>query len=493
MPFGPDVTAGQFPTELPASALVVRPTRRPRAGAEAAPARARAALRRRLVLPCDALVALVASAALLRGEGPVALRPLDAAVALLWVCVLAGSRAYDASPVTFGAEDVRRALRAGLAITAAGLALLHVRADDTEAVRLLLLAAVTSSAAIVERWLATEGIDLVSRRTPPTVRVVVTGQRRAAQRLVSELRTTRSRFDVVAVCVTGSARTDAFDVPVTSGLPSLSSSVAEHRADAVIVVPSRHLDPRRLRRLGWELEGAGTHLFVATGLADVGPSRASIDHTGAVPLLHVEHAALRGVRRTAKEIWERLAAALVLAALTPALLTLALVVRLDSKGPALFRQTRIGKDGAPFTMLKFRTMTIDAEQRKAALAPSVSSGSVLFKLQDDPRVTRVGRLLRRYSLDELPQLLNVVRGDMALVGPRPPLPCEVELYDLDTRRRLAVTPGLTGLWQVSGRSDLSWEESVRLDLRYVENWSIGLDLRILCRTVKAVLGHHGAY
>jgi exopolysaccharide biosynthesis polyprenyl glycosylphosphotransferase len=485
MPFGPDANGAQFPTELTAPAMVLRPARRLRAAAATPPVRARADLRRRLVLPCDALVALVASAALLRSETPASLRPLDAVVALLWVCVLAGARAYDARPASFGAEDVRRALRAGLAITAAGVALLHVRADDTEAVRLLVLAAVTSSAAIAERWLATEGFDFVSRRTPTAVRVVVTGDRRATQRMVAELRSTRSRFDVVAVCVTGPARAEAFDVPVTTGLGSLRSSVVEHRADAVIVVPCRHLDPQRLRRLGWELEGADTQLFVATGLADVGPARTSLGHAGAVPLLHVEHAALGGARRRA--------AALVLAVLTPALLTLALVVRLDSKGPALFRQTRVGKDGTPFTMLKFRTMTVDAEQRRATLTASNSSGSVLFKLRDDPRVTRVGRVLRRYSLDELPQLLNVVRGEMALVGPRPPLPCEVELYDLDTRRRLAVTPGLTGLWQVSGRSDLSWEESVRLDLRYVETWSIGLDLRILCRTVNAVLGHHGAY
>jgi exopolysaccharide biosynthesis polyprenyl glycosylphosphotransferase len=207
----------------------------------------------------------------------------------------------------------------------------------------------------------------------------------------------------------------------------------------------------------------------------------------------VTHPPLDGTRRTLKDVIERIVAALGLLVLTPALVAVSLLVWMDSPGPALFRQTRMGRNGVLFTMLKFRTMHGGAEEQRAELSPLLTGDSVLFKLRDDPRTTRVGRVLRRYSLDELPQLVNVLRGDMALVGPRPPLPEEVAKYHPDVHRRLAVKPGITGLWQVSGRSDLSWEESVRLDLRYVDNWSLGLDVAILARTLGAVLQHRGAY
>ena len=195
----------------------------------------------------------------------------------------------------------------------------------------------------------------------------------------------------------------------------------------------------------------------------------------------------------AKQLGERTVAAAGLVLLAPLILLLAALVRMESSGPAVFRQTRIGKDGVPFTMLKLRTMCADAAELQASLSARTPAELMMFKMHADPRITRLGRFLRTYSLDELPQLVNVVRGQMALVGPRPALPCEVERYDADTFRRLAVTPGMTGLWQVSGRSDLSWEESVRLDLRYVDDWTPGLDLRILARTAGAVVGHRGAY
>lgn len=198
--------------------------------------------------------------------------------------------------------------------------------------------------------------------------------------------------------------------------------------------------------------------------------------------------------RTAKSIGERAAAAVLLLLVLPLLVLLVLAIRLDSRGAAVFRQRRVGKDGAHFTMLKLRTMRSDAEALRGSLDDvNESEGGVLFKVKADPRVTRVGRVLRRISLDELPQLVNVVRGDMALIGPRPALPEEVAHYDAKASRRLAVKPGLTGLWQVSGRSDLSWEESIRLDLEYVDNWSPALDLTILRRTAGAVLGRRGAY
>jgi exopolysaccharide biosynthesis polyprenyl glycosylphosphotransferase len=190
---------------------------------------------------------------------------------------------------------------------------------------------------------------------------------------------------------------------------------------------------------------------------------------------------------------DRAAAALALLSLMPVLLLIALAVRLDSPGPVLYRQERIGVNGRGFTILKFRSMSVDADCLLAELLYRNEGGGLLFKMRRDPRVTRVGRWLRRFSLDELPQLFNVLGGSMSLVGPRPPLPAEVERYDSSVSRRLLVKPGLTGLWQISGRSDLSWEEAVRLDLRYVENWSLALDALILVKTVRAVVSSSGAY
>jgi lipopolysaccharide/colanic/teichoic acid biosynthesis glycosyltransferase len=203
---------------------------------------------------------------------------------------------------------------------------------------------------------------------------------------------------------------------------------------------------------------------------------------------------LSGPARLLTDLCQRAAAAFIIALISPLLLALAVLVRATSRGPALFRQHRVGLNGAEFTCLKFRTMVVDAEARQAEVAHlNEMRDGPLFKISKDPRLTRIGGVLRRYSLDELPQLLNVVGGSMALVGPRPPLPAEAALYSDDMRRRLAVKPGLTGLWQVSGRSTLSWAESVRLDLSYVENWSPGLDAMILLRTTSAVVRKEGAF
>jgi exopolysaccharide biosynthesis polyprenyl glycosylphosphotransferase len=383
----------------------------------------------------------------------------------------------------------RPVVRAGLGVAFVGLLMAATRVPIGPG-EVTAFVVVSSAATTVRRAV---GTALRAHSPAKATRVVVVGHGHGVRRMLAELSTSGSCFTAVAVCLTGTSRPDEFDVPVSHGLRGLRSCVAGSEADAVVVVPCRHVHPARVRRLGWELEGTGTHLFVATGLLELGRTRATLESSGSLPLVHVRQAELRGPRRLAKQVWERAAAGLALLVLAPLLLVLAALVRLESDGPALFRQTRVGRDGRTFTMLKLRTMCADAERRRAALVPLADDETLLFKLREDPRITRIGRFLRRYSLDELPQLVNVVRGEMALVGPRPPLPDEVDRYDDDTRRRLAVTPGLTGLWQVSGRSDLSWEESVRLDLRYVENWSLGLDATILARTVRAVLGHRGAY
>jgi exopolysaccharide biosynthesis polyprenyl glycosylphosphotransferase len=249
----------------------------------------------------------------------------------------------------------------------------------------------------------------------------------------------------------------------------------------------------RLRELAWELEKTGTDLCVAPALLDVAGPRTTIRPVAGLPLLHVDHPEFTGTKQVIKDAFDKLVGLSALALTAPVFLFVTLIIRLDDGGPAFFRQTRVGRDGRGFTVYKFRTMVMDAEQRKAELAASNDHDGVLFKMRKDPRITKVGTWLRRWSLDELPQLLNVVRGDMSLVGPRPALPDEAARYGDYVRRRLVVKPGLTGLWQVNGRSDLSWEESVRLDLRYVENWSLVLDLQILWKTLSAVWRGSGAY
>ena len=283
-------------------------------------------------------------------------------------------------------------------------------------------------------------------------------------------------------------------VHVLGALDHVPAVLDNVRADAVIVASTSDTAATWVRRLAWQLEGTDIELLVVPGLVEVAPDRLTIRPTQTLPLVQVREPVYRGVRRVAKSAFDRAVAATLLVLGSPLLLGIAVAVRVTSPGPALYRQTRIGVRGRTFHVLKFRSMVVDADARLADLTAARDAGDgVLFKMRQDPRITTVGRHLRRLSLDELPQLVNVLRGDMSLVGPRPHLPSEVEFYGDEVQRRLLVKPGVTGLWQVSGRSDLSWEESVELDVRYVDNWSLGRDLGILWRTVRAVLSSSGAY
>ncbi|SDZ09252.1 exopolysaccharide biosynthesis polyprenyl glycosylphosphotransferase [Geodermatophilus africanus] len=301
---------------------------------------------------------------------------------------------------------------------------------------------------------------------------------------------------VIGCCLpTGTdARTDAFNgLPVLGGLDEVATVVRRYEVDTVAVLPCPELDGSALRRLGWDLEDTDAELLLAPAVTEVAGPRVRIRPVAGLPLLHMERPELTGVRRLTKEAFDRTSAALGIVFLLPVLLGLAAAVKVTSSGPVLFRQERVGRDGRTFSMLKFRSMVVGADRMADDLADESDGNGVLFKKKADPRVTHVGRVLRRYSLDELPQLINVVRGNMSLVGPRPPLRSEVERYGYDMHRRFLVKPGLTGLWQVSGRSDLSWDDSVRIDVRYVENWSLTFDFMILWKTVGAVLRGSGAY
>nr|WP_253945549.1 sugar transferase [Nocardioides sp. zg-DK7169] len=348
------------------------------------------------------------------------------------------------------------------------------------------MVAVTTTASVLARALVALG--------RPPLRVVLAGD---ATVVASSALAWRARRDVHVVgAVVVQDEADLLE-PDVLGLPVSSDPGAAEAwgADTVVLLPGAAVGPRALERLCWRLEASPVRVAVAwDGLLDgVDRHRVRMGWSGGSAFAVVDRSRPPLAVRAAKAAFDRLAALALLALATPVLALLALVVRLDSPGPAFFRQVRVGKDGRPFTMYKLRTMVSDAEAVRASVAHADQGAGVLFKIHRDPRVTRAGRVLRRTSLDELPQLLNVVRGEMSLVGPRPALPGEVEGYDERTRRRLAVRPGLTGLWQVSGRSDLGWEESVGLDLRYTDNVTLGRDLGICLRTVRAVTSRRGAY
>jgi exopolysaccharide biosynthesis polyprenyl glycosylphosphotransferase len=281
-------------------------------------------------------------------------------------------------------------------------------------------------------------------------------------------------------------------VPVVGDLSSVNSAVRSFGYRVVAVAPSPGWGPRRLHELAWQLEGTNTELAVNPGLMEIAGPRMHITPVDGLPLVRLTQPKFSGGKRLLKDALDRVGAAIVIVMIAPLLIGLALAVRSDG-GPAFFLQERVGVGGKRFRMVKFRSMRVNADREVALLASHNEGAGPLFKMRVDPRVTRIGAVLRRYSLDELPQLFNVLTGSMSLVGPRPPLPREVLAYGDDARRRLLVRPGMTGLWQVSGRSELSWQETVRLDLRYVENWSVTLDLAIMWKTVNAVIRGRGAY
>ncbi|WP_448809194.1 sugar transferase [Agromyces bauzanensis] len=327
-------------------------------------------------------------------------------------------------------------------------------------------------------------------------RAVLMGERQKCEHVAEQIaRDGQSGIVLVgALTERGSSQHElAPGVPVLGEFSGLSRALAEARADTVIFTGADTIDPRGMRQLGWELEATSTNLIVAPALTDVAGPRIHARPVAGLPLIQVDYPEFSGRKYAAKRAFDLVVSLLALVVLSPVFLVIAVLVRRDSPGPALFTQERVGLNGERFRMLKFRSMVTDAETQLPTLLDRSDGNGVLFKLKSDPRVTRIGAVLRRYSLDELPQLVNVLLGDMSLVGPRPPLASEVERYDEWTRRRLLVRPGITGLWQTQGRSDLSWEDSVRLDLYYVENWSLTGDIIILYRTARSVVRAQGAY
>jgi exopolysaccharide biosynthesis polyprenyl glycosylphosphotransferase len=332
-------------------------------------------------------------------------------------------------------------------------------------------------------------------------RVLVVGSRPAVKDLVRSLaRDPASGYEVVGACVPGPRFREAIEVAGVGSVhiygdeTNVVDALAQTGCDAVALTATERLDGRGIRNLSWDLEKLDVDLMVAPGVVDVAGPRLTMRPVAGLPLIHVEKPQYNGAKRFQKRAFDMVFSGVVLLVGLPMLIVVAVAVKLTSSGPVFYRSERIGLDGQPFQMIKFRTMVEGADRMVEALAEfNDSDGGVLFKIRSDPRVTPVGRILRRYSIDELPQFINVLTRDMSVVGPRPPLAREVVSYDHDVMRRLLVRPGITGLWQISGRSDLSWEDSVRLDLFYVENWSMMADLLIVVKTVKAMIGASGAY
>ena len=310
-------------------------------------------------------------------------------------------------------------------------------------------------------------------------------------------RSTPDSDDSPAAAITPRRRSDQAGGPngPTGLVERVVRTALDNAAERVTVIPGNSWQQQHLRELSWLLEGTGIDMVISTSLDGIAPHRVDVVQQDGRLMIKVGSASPRGMEALGKSAIDRLGAAALLLVSSPLLLAIAAAVRLESKGPAIFRQTRVREGGGTFTMYKFRTMSKDAEKLLSDLQELNMHGSdrPLFKMEEDPRITRVGHVLRKTSLDELPQLVNVLKGQMSLIGPRPALPLEVEMYDYVARRRLAVKPGMTGLWQVSGRSKLSWDESIGFDLDYVDNWSPGADAAIAMRTFRAVITKDGAF
>ncbi|MFB7452585.1 sugar transferase [Streptomyces sp. NPDC056194] len=417
---------------------------------------------------------------------------------LLVLGALAVNRSWAPAVLGQGAEEFRRLGRSLFTVVVVlalgGIALTSRNIKLWIFVAIPAIALVTMTARYLLRlWLHRERKEgrclrpVLAAGSPATVRDLITRTRKFPH----------IGWRVDAVCTTDGRGLDGDlldGVPVVGQLSDVAKHVRHDGYRVVAVTPDAHWSPDRLRRLAWNLEGSDAEMVVAPVLMEVAGPRLHVDAVLGIPLLRVSMPTFTGGRRAIKGVVDRLGAAVLLVLFAPLMALVALLVMLDSRGGAFYRQRRVGKDGREFTILKYRTMVTGADgAARAALADRNEGAGPLFKLRRDPRVTRVGTVLRRYSIDELPQLFNVLTGSMSLVGPRPPLPEESAAYGPDIRRRLLVKPGLTGLWQISGRSDLPWEEAVRLDLRYVEDWSLALDTVILWKTLRAVLYGQGAY
>ena len=424
---------------------------------------------------------------------PGSILPIAALFVSLWLTMLAGLGAYQIEKVGVGSAEFNAVLLGTFFAAGALGVTAYLTAYDLSRGFYVLLFLVGLPLLLIERFYTRRLIRVFRNKGMLCAPVILVGDHQHVDEIAAVLR----RATFLGYRVVGVLSPSAEDELTPSGLPVLGSledilpALRATSAQAVIFTDGALPSASAFNRLARQLEDQDAQLVVVPGLTDVSAARMNLRPVGGLPLLYVESPRALLAMRKSKRLFDVVGAAAALLLAAPVMAVIALAIRIEDRGPVVFKQVRGGLKGQTFNFYKFRSMAVDAEQRLPQLQSELSG--VLFKIKSDPRVTRVGRLIRRLSLDELPQLLNVLQGQMSLVGPRPALPREVAQYHQDVHRRLDVRPGLTGLWQVSGRSDLSWDDTVRLDLYYVDNWSLLQDLMILTRTVGAVLNSRGAY
>jgi len=416
------------------------------------------------------------------------------AIAAGWLFTLFLFETYSQRQLRAGATEYKRVLLGTSAMAAAVGITSYLMKYDFPRAAFVLMFTIGSFALLLVR--------LIRRRVMGTIRshgalntpVVIAGDSTHIDAIAKVLR----RESWLGYRVIGALTDDPLShtfggLPVLGTLEETVTVIDKHQATSVIFADGSFQSPAEFQRMAWQLEEHKTNMVVVPAITETSAQRLDVRPVAGLPLVDVAPPQALAAARWVKRAFDVIGSALLLLVTTPLMLLAALAIKIEDGGPVLFRQIRVGRKGELFECLKFRSMFTDAEQRLAELAHLNEGAGPLFKMADDPRVTRVGRLIRRFSIDELPQFWNTLWGDMSLVGPRPALPAEVAAYDDDTCRRLDVRPGLTGLWQVSGRSDLSWEDAVRLDIYYVDNWSMVQDLMILVKTARAVLLPSGAY
>ena len=418
----------------------------------------------------------------------------SALLIVVWMLALAFADSRSDRVIGVGAAEYTRIVRASFGVFGAIAILGFLLRIDVARGYLLISLPLGVFLLLLTRWLWRQWLVAQRQVGRYTAKVLLVGSRQSVAQTARELqRTPSAGYRVVGACVPSGKIADTIegtDIAIMGSVDRVERALAITGADTVAVTSTDDLPANKVKQISWSLEAGRQHLVLAPSITDIAGPRVHTRPVAGLPLIHVETPRFSSGQRFTKRTVDLLLSSVGVLAISPLLLVLAVIVKLSSQGPVLFRQKRIGYHGSEFEMLKFRSMVTNAEELLADLKAQQqqdAGNEVLFKMTNDPRVTRVGRFMRRYSLDELPQLLNVLRGSMSLVGPRPPLPSEVEQYADHVHRRFLAKPGITGLWQVSGRSALSWEDSVRLDLSYVENWSLVGDLVILLKTSRAAI------
>lgn len=415
-------------------------------------------------------------------------------ITVTWILLIACQGGYSSRYFGSGTEEFKAVMLGSLLAAGTVGLVCYLLKEDLSRGFLLLTFIIGLPTLLAERFFVRGAVHIARARGRLVRRVIAVGGTDGIMELVTPLRRDRrAGYEVVGCCVPIGATYDDLPVPCLGFVSDTRRVCEEAGADTVLVARGGYSSSSDLRQIAWDLGDSDVDLVVVPSLTDIAGPRIHMRPVAGLPLLHIEGPQADEAGGAEKRIFDIVGGLLALVTAAPLMVAVALAIWLLDHGPVIYRQPRIGRDGRTFDCFKFRSMSIDAEFAEADLRESVNHNGALFKLARDPRVTPVGRFIRRYSLDELPQLFNVIRGEMSLVGPRPQQLWEVETYTDSAKRRLLVRPGMTGLWQVSGRSSLTWDEAVRLDLYYVDNWSMVTDLVIMSRTVRAVLSSQGAY